>query len=246
MLAATLLSLAVAIIAYIIIGYPILLASYRWRKAPEIAKDLRFRVPVSVVMAVHNGEAFIRGKLESILALDYPADLLEILIISDGSTDGTDSIVEGFGDGRVRLLKIERGGKVAALNTGLAAATGEILFFTDVRQPLDRDCLSHLVANSADSTVGAVTGELRLLNSRDGQADMDLYWRYELWARSRHSEIDSILNTTGCIYAMRKSLARPMPADTLIDDMVLPMYAFFAGYRIIFDPAAIVFDYPVI
>jgi cellulose synthase/poly-beta-1,6-N-acetylglucosamine synthase-like glycosyltransferase len=246
MFAAILLSLAVAVIAYIIIGYPILLASYCWRKAPEIAKDLRFRVPVSVVMAVHNGEAFIREKLESILALDYPADLLEILVISDGSSDGTDSIVEGFGDGRVRLLKLARGGKVAALNAGLAAATGEILFFTDVRQPLDRDALSHLVANFADSTVGAVTGELRLLNPRDGQADMDLYWRYELWARSRHSEIDSILNTTGCIYAMRKNLARPMPADTLIDDMVLPLGAFFSGYRVIFDPAAIAFDYPVV
>src|SRR5579862_5875155 len=150
MFAAILLTLAVAIIAYIIIGYPILLAAYPWRKAPVVAKDLRFRAPVTVVMAVHNGEAFIRRKLESILALDYPADLLEILVISDGSTDATDAIVEAFPDSRVRLLKIARGGKVAALNAGLAVASGEILFFTDVRQPLDRDALSHLVANFAD------------------------------------------------------------------------------------------------
>ncbi len=246
MFAVILLSLAVALIAYMIIGYPILLAAYPWPKAPVVAKDLRFRAPVSVVMAVHNGEAFIRRKLESILALDYPADLLEILVISDGSTDATDAIVEAFPDSRVRLLKIARGGKVAALNAGLAVASGEILFFTDVRQPLDRDALSHLVANFADPAVGAVTGELRLLTAQDGQADMDLYWRYELWARARHSEIDSILNTTGCIYAMRKSLARPMPAGTLIDDMVLPMGAFLSGYRVIFDPEALAFDYPVV
>ena len=246
MLAVILLLLGVAIIAYIIIGYPILLASYRWHKAPVVAKDLRFRVPVCVIMAVHNGEAFVGRKIESILALDYPAEMLEILVISDGSSDATDSIVEAFRDPRVRLLKIARGGKVAALNAGLAVASGEILFFTDVRQPLDRDALSHLVANFADTTVGVVTGELRLLDPKDGQANMDLYWRYELWARARHSEIDSILNTTGCIYAMRKNLARPVPTDTLIDDMVLPMGAFFAGYRVIFDPAAIAYDYPVV
>jgi cellulose synthase/poly-beta-1,6-N-acetylglucosamine synthase-like glycosyltransferase len=245
MLAVTILLFTAAVIWYITIGYPILLASYPWKKAPQVAKDLRFRAPVSVLIAVHNGEDFIKDKLESVLALDYPADLLEILVISDGSSDETDSIVEAFSDRRVRLLKIARGGKVAALNAGLSAASGEVLFFTDVRQPLDRDALSHLVANFADNTVGVVTGELRLLSPKDGQVDMDLYWRYELWARSKHSEIDSILNTTGCIYAMRKNLARPIRTDTLIDDMVLPMGAFFAGYRVIFDPAAIAFDYPV-
>jgi poly-beta-1,6-N-acetyl-D-glucosamine synthase len=247
MLAAVLLSIASATIAYIIIGYPVLLAWYRWPKAPAIAKDLAFRAPVSVVMAVHNGAAFIRAKLASLVALDYPAALLDILVISDGSTDETDSIVESFPDRRIRLLKAPRGGKVAALNAGMAEAGGDILFFTDVRQPLDRGALSHLVANFADPTVGAVTGQLRLLGPQQGeQADLDLYWRFELWARSRHSAIDSILNTTGCIYAMRRSLARPIPPDTLTDDILLPMGAFFDGYRVVFDPEAIAFDYPVV
>jgi cellulose synthase/poly-beta-1,6-N-acetylglucosamine synthase-like glycosyltransferase len=107
--------------------------------------------------------------------------------------------------------------------------------------------LRHLAANFADPTVGAVTGEMRILKGEAGeQADMDLYWRYEVWARQKQSRIDSIFNTTGCIYAMRRALARPIPADTLSDDAALPLLAFFKGYRVIFDPEAIAVDYPAV
>jgi cellulose synthase/poly-beta-1,6-N-acetylglucosamine synthase-like glycosyltransferase len=102
------------------------------------------------------------------------------------------------------------------------------------------------VANFADPTVGAVSGELRLIRpERTGeQADMELYWRYELWARNRHSQIDSVYNTTGCIYAIRRSLAAPIPEDTLSDDAIIPLRAFFRGYRVVLDPAAVAFDFP--
>jgi cellulose synthase/poly-beta-1,6-N-acetylglucosamine synthase-like glycosyltransferase len=197
-------------------------------------------------MAVHNGEEFIKKKLESLLALDYPADLREILVISDGSTDGTDAIAESFAHRGVKLVRVPHGGKASALNAGLAQATRDIIFFTDVRQILDPKALSHLTANFADPSVGAVTGELRLLNpSRVGeQADMELYWRLELWARDRHSRIDSIFSTTGCIYALRRTLAEPLPADRIADDGTFSLRAFFRGYRVIFDPTAIAFDYP--
>jgi cellulose synthase/poly-beta-1,6-N-acetylglucosamine synthase-like glycosyltransferase len=111
---------------------------------------------------------------------------------------------------------------------------------------LDADALAHLVANFADPTIGAVTGELRMLDpQRTGeQADMELYWRYELWARARHSRIYSMLNTTGCIYAIRRSLTEPIPPDTLTDDAVIPLRVLFRGYRVIFEPAALAFDYP--
>jgi cellulose synthase/poly-beta-1,6-N-acetylglucosamine synthase-like glycosyltransferase len=124
-------------------------------------------------------------------------------------------------------------------------ASGEILLFVDVRQALDPDALRHLVANFADPTVGAVTGELRFLHAlRVGEAsDIDLYWRYELWARQQQSRIDSIFNTTGCIYAMRRNLAKPIPPDTLCDDAMIPLHGFLAGYRVIFDPEAVAFDY---
>lgn len=236
-----------ALIFHSVAGYPLLLARRKGAGRPPVAKDPAFATTVSAIVAVHNGESMIRQKLATLLALDYPRELLSIIVVSDGSTDGTEAIVREF-DGRgVTLLSAPRGGKAAALNHGLAAAKGQIIFFTDVRQPLEPGCLRHLVANFADPTVGAVTGELHLLRGDSGeQADMDLYWRYEIWARHRHSQIDSLFNTTGCIYAMRGALAGSLPPDTLTDDAILPLRAFFAGYRVIFDPAAIAFDYPAV
>ncbi|HVV43801.1 MAG TPA: glycosyltransferase family 2 protein [Bryobacteraceae bacterium] len=248
MIAFLILIVSAALILHILIGYPLLLLRGRGKALrPPVAKDPGLETTVSVILAVHNGEGMIRSKLEALLALDYPRHLMNILVVSDGSTDRTEAIVQEFEGRGVTLVKAPRGGKSAALNYGLSAATGELLFFTDVRQPLDPMCLRHLVSNFADATVGAVTGELHLLRGDSGeQADMDLYWRYEIRARLRHSEIDSLFNTTGCIYAMRRSLALPLPPDTLSDDAVLPLGAFFRGYRVIFDPAAIAFDYPAV
>jgi cellulose synthase/poly-beta-1,6-N-acetylglucosamine synthase-like glycosyltransferase len=247
MMAYLALIVSAALIFHIVAGYPLLLSRNKGVVRPPVAKDPAFETTVSAIVAVHNGEAMIRRKLEVLLALDYPRELVNIIVVSDGSTDGTEAIVREFEDRGVTLLIAPRGGKAAALNRGLAAAAGEIVFFTDVRQPLEPASLRHLVANFADSTVGAVTGELRLLRGDTGeQADMDLYWRYEVWARRRHSGIDSIFSATGCIYAMRRTLTGPLPPDTLIDDAVLTLRAFFKGYRVVFDPAAVAFDYPAI
>lgn len=245
MAAVILLALSSVLVFYLLIGYPILLANSR-RSAPPICKDMGHRPTVSVLMAVHNGEQFIQKKLESLLALDYPADRVQILVISDGSTDATEAIATTFASRGVKLLRVPHGGKAMALNAGLAQATGEIIFFTDVRQILDSQALAHLAANFADPSVGAVTGELRLLNPvRVGeQADMELYWRLELWAREQHSRIDSIFSTTGCVYALRRTLAEPLPGDRIADDGTFSLRAFFRGYRVIFDPAAVAFDYP--
>jgi cellulose synthase/poly-beta-1,6-N-acetylglucosamine synthase-like glycosyltransferase len=241
------LALSTVLILHIIAGYPLLLAIRRGGGRPPVKKDLAFTASVSVLVAVYNGENMIRRKLETLLALDYPGALLNIIVVSDGSTDATEAIVREFEHRGVTLLTAPHGGKAQALNRGLAAATGDIVFFTDVRQPLDPMCLRHLVANFADPTVGAVTGELRLLRGDTGeQADMDLYWRYEIWARNRQSAIDSLFNTTGCVYAMRRGLTEPIPPDTLTDDAILPLRAFFSGYRVIFDPAAVAFDYPAL
>jgi cellulose synthase/poly-beta-1,6-N-acetylglucosamine synthase-like glycosyltransferase len=163
MAAPLLLAVGTAIVFYILIGYPLLLAYCFRRSAPPVRKDMGFRTTVSVLLAVHNGEQFIRKKLECLLASNYPAELMEILVVSDGSTDATESIVESFSDRGVRLLRAPRGGKPAALNLGLRHVSGEILFFTDVRQAIRPDSLAHLVANFADPGVGAVTGEFRLL-----------------------------------------------------------------------------------
>lgn len=237
---------ATLLVTYILIGYPLLLRCFRHRSLPPVQKDLTFETTVTTILAVFNGEAFLRQKLDSLLALEYRQDT-EILVVSDGSSDTTEAIASEYSDRRVQLLKRPHLGKASALNAAFERASGDILFFTDVRQLLDRHALRHLVANFADPSVGAVTGEMQLLPGLSGeQEDMGLYWRYELWARRRHSAIDSLFNTTGCIYAIRRSLVDPIPPDTLSDDAVLPLGAFFRGYRVVFDPAAIAFDYPAV
>ena len=247
MLAALLLAVGCAAVLYIMAGYPLLLALLPARGKPPVKKDLNHRPTVSIILAIYNGAAHVRAKIDTIFALDYPRDLLQIIVVSDGSTDQSEAIVREYADRGVELYVQPHLGKASAVNLALEHATGEILFFTDIRQPLERMALRHLAANFADPEVGAVTGEMRLLKSETGeQADMDLYWRYEIWARGRQSAIDSLFNTTGCIYAMRRALAAPMRPDTLSDDAALPLGAFFQGYRIIFDPEAIAYDYPAL
>jgi cellulose synthase/poly-beta-1,6-N-acetylglucosamine synthase-like glycosyltransferase len=232
---------------FVLIGYPLLLAAFPFRQKPPVAKDPDYLTTVTVIVAVYNGAAFVRAKLKTILALDYPRDLMQILIVSDGSTDATESIVREYADQGFQLLVAPHRSKSSAINLALEHATGEILFFTDIRQRLDRHVVRHLIANFADPTVGAVSGELRVLAGESGeQAIMDLYWRYEVWARKQHSHIDSVFNTTGCVYAMRRELAEPLPPDTLSDDAVLPLRAFLRGYRVILDPEAIAIDYPAL
>jgi poly-beta-1,6-N-acetyl-D-glucosamine synthase len=131
------------------------------------------------------------------------------------------------------------------LNTALERGTGEILFFTDVRQELHKDSLANLIACFADPQVGVASGELVI---RDGngheEESVGLYWKYEKWIRRQLSRLDSMPGATGCIYAMRRELASPLPEGTLNDDMYLPLGAFFEGYRVIMDDSALAFDYP--
>ena len=238
--------LSAVVIVYVLFGYPVLLALLV-RRAPgkRIHKEFREKT-VTVVLPVHNGARWVRDKLESILAQDYPQHLVDIIVISDGSTDGTDDIARSFlSRMRMELLYLPKCGKAHCLNVALDRAAGEILFYTDVRQPLDRACLRNLISCFADPTVGVVSGELIILQGASAEeANIDRYWRYEKWIRKSLSAIDSVPGATGAVYAMRRKLARPMPANTLLDDVYLPMGAFFAGYRILLDDSAIAYDYP--
>jgi cellulose synthase/poly-beta-1,6-N-acetylglucosamine synthase-like glycosyltransferase len=198
-----------------------------------------------VLLPVSNGEAWLAAKLESILALDYPRELLQIIVIVNGSTDRSEEIALRYAPRGVDLIRLERAGKAEAINAGLASARGEILFFTDVRQPLDPASLARLVECFADPAVGAASGELFIGEGETREeADTGLYWRYEKWIRKRQSAIDSVLGATGCIYAMRRELAAPLPPGTLLDDVYLPLAAFFRGYRVILEEAARAYDRP--
>jgi cellulose synthase/poly-beta-1,6-N-acetylglucosamine synthase-like glycosyltransferase len=235
---------AAALLAYSLAGYPLLVA-VAGRLLPRPIRKQPLDKTVSVLLPVRNGERWIGAKLESLLAQRYPRELVTIVVVSDGSQDHTERIAAAYTGHGVRLERIAAGGKAAALNRAMELAGGEILFFTDVRQPLDPDCLRRLVACFADPEVGVATGELII---RDGttrqEAHIGLYWKYEKWIRRQLNRAGSLLVVTGCVYAMRRALARPLPRGTLADDAVLPAWALLAGHRIVFEPQAKAYDYP--
>jgi poly-beta-1,6-N-acetyl-D-glucosamine synthase len=233
-----------AFVFYALIGYPLLL----WvvaRIRPQNIKKARESKTVSVLLPVYNGERWIREKIESILDLNYPLDLLQVIVISDGSTDATDTIALEFAAAGVEIVRVPNGGKAKALNRGIERATGEILFFTDVRQKLDRECLLNLVSCFADPEVGGVCGELIILDGETSEeTSVGLYWRVEKWIRRQLSAMGTLLVVTGCLYAIRRELAEPIPAGALGDDIFMPQAVLRKGYRVVFEDAARAYDYP--
>ncbi len=236
--------LAAAAIVYVIAGYPALLEWTARRKGRLPVKSYEPK-SVSILIAVYNGEKFLAEKLDSILQLDYPAELLQVFVLSDGSTDRTNEIARQYGARGIQLLELPHGGKPAALNAGLAHCTGEILLLTDVRQVLEPGSVMELVACFTDPTVGVVSGDLPVRKGMDSEeANTSLYWRYEREIRKNLGKIGSTFGATGPFYAMRRELAGPMPPSTLLDDMYLPLGAFFKGYRLIVDDDARALEYP--
>jgi poly-beta-1,6-N-acetyl-D-glucosamine synthase len=236
--------ISTALVLYVLGGYPLVLAWLARRKQDCIRKDAVLRT-VSVVIAARNGEGFLPAKLQSVLNLDYPRDLMQIIVVSDGSTDRTAEIVQSFASEGVELCCIQASGKASAVNVGIARATGEILILTDIRQTLDPGSVRNLVACFGDPTVGAVSGKLLIRSGLSSEeADTGLYWRYEVFIRENMSRIDSTFGTNGPLYALRRDLAVHIPAETLLDDVYLPLAAFFRGYRLILEDSAKAYDYP--
>jgi biofilm PGA synthesis N-glycosyltransferase PgaC len=229
--------------AYIIVLYPAILAVWS-RVFPKEIHRAPLTPSVSIVIAVHNGESFLREKLASILALDYPQSKLEIIMVDDGSSDRTADIARSF-ESRITLVQSPKTGKSGALNQGMALASGEILVLTDVRQRLAPNSLRLLMENFADPRVGTVSAELQIQSgTTNEEVNTGAYWKYERWIRIQLSAIDSIFGASGSYYAVRRELAVAIPAEILVDDMYLPLNAFFRGYRLIVDPRAKMYDYP--
>jgi len=233
-----------AVVVYLLAGYPVLLGLIARRHHHPIRKDSKLRT-VSFIIPVHNGEKFLDNKLRSILALNYPRELMEIFVMSDASTDQTDEIAARFKPEGVRLVRLERGGKPAAINAGVPLSSGEILIFNDVRQTLHPDSLRNLVACFGDPEVAAVSAQLSIrAGETSAEHDTGLYWRYELWIRQQMTRIHSTWGCTGAYYGMRRTLFRPIPPDALIDDAWLPLTAVLQGYRVILESTAIMYDFP--
>lgn len=242
--AAVLFLLSAAFAVYVLFLYPVLVRILARRRGQPV-KKAPTRKTVSVIIVVRNGEAFLEAKLRSVLALRYPRELMEILVVSDGSEDRTDEIARSFADQGVELLRIPRGGKCAGLNAGIPRTSHEILMLTDVRQTLDPDSLQQLINCYADPAVGVASGTLHIREGESqAEVDVGLYREFENWLRNQLSQVDSIFGATGSFYTMRRELAFPLAPEALLDDVCLPLGAFFQGYRLIIDPAAKAYDFP--
>lgn len=235
-----------ALILYIVAGYPLLLwVLARRRPSPKPSALAPPYPTISVLMPVRNGAAFLATKLDNLLSLPYPGAPLEILVVNDGSTDDTQAIARAYADRGVILLNQPPSGKATGLNFALEHASGELLLYTDVRQELSRSCLLDMVPFFADPTIGLVTGELVIRGAGSiEELSVGLYWEYEKRIRLLLSQIGSFVLASGCLYLMRRSLAKPLPVDTLADDAVLAVYSLLAGKRNVFFPSAKAFDFP--
>lgn len=246
MTAALLLVFAVslAMCLYVYFGYPALIfVVSRLRPRPVARAAIHPRV--TLVVPVHNEEAVIEAKIRNCLDLRYPAERLEVLIVSDGSTDRTDEIAAGYAGGPVRLVRRPREGKAAALNEAAALATGEILVFTDANSRLEPHALARLVEGFADPAVGGVCGnkELRPRPGADAtQGGEGLYWRYDKWQKRLESEIGSIFAADGTLYAVRRSSFVPIGDRAQADDIAVSTRVVLQGYRLLFEPAAVAWE----
>ncbi len=234
-------------VAYVFVGYPILVFALS-RIRPLRTVKVRNKQSVSVVIVAFNEAARLPSKIASVLASDDSHVICEVIIASDGSTDDTATVMAGIGDPRVQLRHFaKRRGKPAVLNDIIPTCSSELIVLNDARQELDARAIAELAANFADPTVGAVSGELVFRADGDTTTaahGVGVYWRYEKFIRKSEGRFRSVPGATGALYAIRRSLFRPIPVNTILDDVVIPMQAVTAGYRCLFDPAAIAFDLP--
>ncbi len=238
---------AVALIAYAYVGYAAWLwVLSRWRIRPVAASP--FAATVSIILVVRNEAARLERKLNNLLQLSFPADSAEIVVVSDGSTDGSAQILERFAaHSRIRIvLNSEARGKASGLNEAIKLATGEIAVFTDARQTIELDAVQRLMQNFGDPEVGCVSGELMLGDADSGESTqgMGAYWRVEKSIREMESVTGSVIGATGALYAVRRSLLVELPPETILDDVYIPMHVLQKGARVIFDPKARAWDVP--
>jgi cellulose synthase/poly-beta-1,6-N-acetylglucosamine synthase-like glycosyltransferase len=229
---------------YVYLGYPILLTVIGFfARRPKVA--LGYLPRISVLIAAYNEEAGIRKKIEDTLALDYPADKMEVLVLSDCSTDRTDEIVKGFGAPRVRLLRARaRMGKTNVQNLGAEVAQGDVLIFSDATTVYHPSALQYLASNYVDPKVGAASGRYQYFDP-EGKSPTGLgmiaFWNYENFIKMMQSRIRTISGCCGCIYSVRRSAYTPLHPD-VISDLVQPLWAVQKGYRVVFEDRALAYE----
>lgn len=233
--------LCLLLIFYVYAGYPILAACVGFFRPRPIRKATGQEPFVTILIPAHNEESGIQETLENKLALDYPKERMEIVVVSDGSEDKTDEIVSSYADAGVTLLRQDpRGGKTKALNMAVPDIRGEIVVFSDANSLYSPNALKMLVRNFADPDVGYVTGKMIYTNS-DGSTVGDgcsAYMKYENWLRRLETRVGSVVGVDGGIDAVRRSLYRPMSPDQL-PDFILPLGVAEQGFRVVYEPEAL-------
>jgi cellulose synthase/poly-beta-1,6-N-acetylglucosamine synthase-like glycosyltransferase len=237
-------------VAYAYIAYPALIFAcsrlFGRQPRPPVLDDTD--VPrVSLLIAALNEEQVIQERIENALTLDYPADKLEIVIASDGSTDRTPEIVRDFErryPNRVRLLDYaKRRGKATVLNESLPKLSGDLIALSDANTFFEPSALKHLARWFSAPTVGVVCGKLNLINPKSGKNVDSLYWRYETFLKDCEGRLGALLGSNGAIYALRREDYRPIAPDTIIDDFMIPLLIKMKGRkRIVYDVDAIALE----
>jgi len=238
---------ATFLIAYTYLGY----AAWLWLRSrlwPWPVLRAQREPQVSIVMVVRSEERWLESKLRNLLALEYPRERCQILVVSDGSTDGTDAILREYAhDPQVQVLmnQLPRG-KASGLNDAMTMVAGEIVVFTDVRQKIEARAIRLLMESFADPEVGCVSGALMLGDAKTGETDrgMGVYWRVEKKIRELESESGSVVGATGALYAVRRELLAPVPEGTILDDVYIPMQVVRQGKRVVFEARARAWDSP--
>jgi poly-beta-1,6-N-acetyl-D-glucosamine synthase len=237
----------ILVLLYTYVGYPVLLFAYSLLFRKNRALDPSYRPSVTLIIPAHNEEACIGKKIKNALDLDYPAEKLEIIVASDGSTDATVSLVKKFG-GRVKVLDFkERSGKMGVINKAVRQASGEILALTDANAMFAAYTLKELVKHFADPSVGCVSGakiirnEITDINSTGiGETG---YWRYEAFMKEAETRSGSCVSADGSVYAVRKSVYPFPPDDKIImDDLAVSLFIIKQGHDNVFEPAARAFE----
>jgi cellulose synthase/poly-beta-1,6-N-acetylglucosamine synthase-like glycosyltransferase len=245
MIRASIFWLATAILAATYVGMPLLtILRGRFLRRPHVEADIT--PSVSIIIAAHNEVGVIGGRIENLLALDYPEDALEIVIASDGSTDGTDAVVASYESHRVRLVAPGRVGKGAALEAAVRASSGDILVFSDANSQYVRGAVRALVRAFADHRVGGVAGNQVYLPKGASDADATElgergYWDFDRLVKRSQSAAGNVTCGTGAIYAIRREHFRPIP-EGITDDMLNTIRVIDDGRRLVFAEDAVAFE----
>lgn len=237
--------LSLFVVFYTYIGYGLVLfvlvrlrrAAYGRRTAPVVPEG--GYPTLALVVAAYNEAGCMEAKVRNTLALDYPADRLSLLFVTDGSTDGTPDVIRRYPN--IGLLHTpERRGKIHAIHRAMHEVTAEVVVFTDANTYLNPEALLLLARHYQGPTVGAVSGEKRVAISErsDATAGEGMYWRYESTLKKWDSELYSVVGAAGELFSVRRALYREVPPDTILDDFMISMQIAERGYRIVYEPEA--------